>query len=798
MSRALFRAFVASLLLCFVASLSHAQTKTIVSGTVTDANGIPYSFGSVATQLVPTGGNPTVGGAAIDGFNNPAPLDANGHFSVSLFCNTAGGGCSPISPSGTKWLFTITNPGAQPPAGFGAVSFQLAITITGATQDVSATLSAAAPLLLRPTSGGAGLPCVTTALSLQYNNAGAFGCMLWTYTLGSNTVTAAGSAPVLYLHSTATSPLGGFANAVLLSTPENGSINVNISTSGASPAVKKPIGAFIEAIITGNSGTGSCNFQAGGVGTADCAVGVFGAAQDDPTDIVDGQDLISFEGIVGINKVAGHTVRTVANFRADGASNSLAICCPAPEHALNLYGFEVTDISRIGTSDVELAGIKIHSLTAPNAGTKFSIKADVGSGVASLGDSILLPNCATTPNSVPQFLTTTPAGGLATTVVCAPAGALGRTVAGASDTILVTDRGNEVTYSNAGAVAVTVPQAGTAGFDKNIVFKTIVTGAGGVVTFTPTTSTVNGLATWVSTRGNTCYWYSFDNANYTADCSPSALAAGTTKYLFSTPAGATQTPLSIANSLTGSQALASLSITPTWNTSGGPTAIFLNVTNSASTGAHLIDLQVGGVSQFNVLTNGTATFANAVNATSLGSSGSVFAAPGSGYQLSGDGRIRASSDGVFLFLNNAQNGFNRFQFGGNTSSFPGLCFSAVNINGCLADGTTGGTLTAGNIAAMQSCGTTSSVFRSTAIATDGAYRLWQRPVGFRHSQHGVRSPASRRPLLHRRQLFLRGHRCHDGDLQPDQMFRRHDDWCDADLLRHFRQRNVITRLTCSI
>jgi hypothetical protein len=136
------------------AARAQAQTKTVVSGTITDPNGVPYSFGSVSEQLIPTGGNPSVNGAAIDGFNAAAALDANGHFTVSLWCNTAGGGCSPISPSGTQWLFQVTNQGAQPPVGFGPVSFQLAITITGATQDVSVALSNAAPLLLRPTAAG--------------------------------------------------------------------------------------------------------------------------------------------------------------------------------------------------------------------------------------------------------------------------------------------------------------------------------------------------------------------------------------------------------------------------------------------------------------------------------------------------------------------------------------------------------------------------------------------------------------------------------------------------------------------
>lgn len=59
-------------------------------------------------------------------------------------------------------------------------------------------------------------------------------------------------------------------------------------------------------------------------------------------------------------------------------------------------------------------------------------------------------------------------------------------------------------------------------------------------------------------------------------------------------------------SLTGTQADSSLTISPTWNTTGTPTAVLLNVTDTASNANSLLmDLQVGGVSKFSV-TKGTA------------------------------------------------------------------------------------------------------------------------------------------------------------------------------------------------
>jgi hypothetical protein len=61
-------------------------------------------------------------------------------------------------------------------------------------------------------------------------------------------------------------------------------------------------------------------------------------------------------------------------------------------------------------------------------------------------------------------------------------------------------------------------------------------------------------------------------------------------------------------SLTGTEADSSLTISPTWNTTGTPTAVLLNVTDTASNANSLLmDLQVGGSSRFRVDKAGVAT-----------------------------------------------------------------------------------------------------------------------------------------------------------------------------------------------
>ena len=66
-------------------------------------------------------------------------------------------------------------------------------------------------------------------------------------------------------------------------------------------------------------------------------------------------------------------------------------------------------------------------------------------------------------------------------------------------------------------------------------------------------------------------------------------------------------------SLTGSNAQSMLDLAGTWNTSGTPTGLKLNVTDTASNAASLLmDLQVGGVSRFRVDKDGRGRFSTDV------------------------------------------------------------------------------------------------------------------------------------------------------------------------------------------
>lgn len=69
-------------------------------------------------------------------------------------------------------------------------------------------------------------------------------------------------------------------------------------------------------------------------------------------------------------------------------------------------------------------------------------------------------------------------------------------------TIGANDNGNVISQSNAGAVAATIAQAGTAGFPEGGYYTIVQNTGAGAVTVTPTTSTINGTSTMVIPAGS--------------------------------------------------------------------------------------------------------------------------------------------------------------------------------------------------------------------------------------------------------------------------------------------------------
>ena len=118
-------------------------------------------------------------------------------------------------------------------------------------------------------------------------------------------------------------------------------------------------------------------------------------------------------------------------------------------------------------------------------------------------------------------------------------GISGRTVSGASDTIVAADRGTAIAYTSASAVAASLTSAAAIG---NNFYVTVNAQGAGTVTLTPSAGQINGAASLAVVEGQTCYVHSPDNVNYTADCSNGQISWGAGLTATASPHGITVTP----------------------------------------------------------------------------------------------------------------------------------------------------------------------------------------------------------------------------------------------------------------
>jgi len=143
------RYLIAAALLCAVSALPVNAQFTLVSGTVTDPNGLPWACGTISATLINNNGvSATLNGQIIQGFTAPVklgcPTDPTtsrtaGFFQMQLADNTVIK-CG-IATCGiqTTWQFTVNTTGIAPPQGTGPQSFSQAFTISGATQTLTFT-----------------------------------------------------------------------------------------------------------------------------------------------------------------------------------------------------------------------------------------------------------------------------------------------------------------------------------------------------------------------------------------------------------------------------------------------------------------------------------------------------------------------------------------------------------------------------------------------------------------------------------------------------------------------------------
>lgn len=132
---------LAFLALCLCASVASAQTITTVTGTITDPQGISFAGGQVTIIVVsPSAGvSPTVTATGVPLLQpQVVQLSSSGSFSVGVVANAS------ISPASTTYTIRACPAALAPPIGSSTQNCITAtgVTISGASQDVSATLNA--------------------------------------------------------------------------------------------------------------------------------------------------------------------------------------------------------------------------------------------------------------------------------------------------------------------------------------------------------------------------------------------------------------------------------------------------------------------------------------------------------------------------------------------------------------------------------------------------------------------------------------------------------------------------------
>lgn len=138
--------------LCLLLSAGALAQFTTVTGTVTDPNGLPYAFGTISPALV-SSGSPTLNGLPYSPPQQPSGLNSAGSFTMRLADVTV------LLPGGSTWSFTVCSGVGSVQPSFGKASqcfTATGISISGASQDIGATLNASALALTVPFGAGSG------------------------------------------------------------------------------------------------------------------------------------------------------------------------------------------------------------------------------------------------------------------------------------------------------------------------------------------------------------------------------------------------------------------------------------------------------------------------------------------------------------------------------------------------------------------------------------------------------------------------------------------------------------------
>lgn len=448
--------------------------------------------------------------------------------------------------------------------------------------------------------------------------------------------------------------------------------------SGGVKATMTQVATFINSLFSGDA-----TVAAGGavtLATVNANVGSFGTATTCVSITVNAKGLITAASAAtctpavgsvtgfgtGVATALGVNINTAGSVLVNGGG----LGTPSSGVGTNLTGTAAGLTAGTVTTNANLTG----DVTSAGNATTYNNVVPVGKGGAGAVNGLLKANGsgtvsqATAGTDYSTIDSLTPGSGLVSgiTASCTQTALTATGTLSAAqcidarstvtETINDSDRGKIITFSNAGAVAASLAQAGTASAFANGWFTDVVNNGAGTVTITPTTSTIKGTTTLVLTTGQGARIYS-DGTNYQVN---SGSGSGGTGISSITPgagvvsgvtASCTQTAITTSGTLSQAQCVNAQTGT-TYAFVDGDRAKLVTLSNAASIAVTIA--QAGTASSFangwfvDVTNKGAGTVTITPTTSTINGNSTLTLTTGQGTRIFSDGtnyQIQGGSGG---------------------------------------------------------------------------------------------------------------------------------------------------------